>query len=99
MSTEVCVGNLPISATEAALALKFVKFGIVLSVRLEGASNSAKAQRRAFVEMQTSSQAQRAINGLNRADYDGRVISACRTVPVARQRIAEYRQATRKGEL
>lgn len=57
MSTEVCVGNLPTSATEAALALKFIKFGIVLSVRLEGDANSAKAPRRAFVEMQTPSQA------------------------------------------
>lgn len=71
MSTEVCVGNLPTSATEAALALKFIEVGIVLSVRLEGAANSAKASRRTFVEMQTPSQAQRAIHGLNRADYAG----------------------------
>ena len=34
----------------------------------------------AFVEMQTAADAQKAINGLNFADFDGRLMSVYRTV-------------------
>jgi RNA recognition motif-containing protein len=65
------VSNVPLSATESALAGKFARFGVVLSVRFDG----NPTRRGAFVEMKTAAEAQRAINGLNLADYDGRLIS------------------------
>jgi RNA recognition motif-containing protein len=65
------VSNLPLSATQAELACKFARFGVVLSVRL----NDVRPRRGAFVEMNTAAEAQRAIYGLNLVDYDGRLIS------------------------
>lgn len=76
LSARLFVSNLPLSATESTLAVKFARFGVVLSVRLDG----GKARRGAFVEMRTPADAQCAINGLNLADYDGRLISVYRAV-------------------
>jgi RNA recognition motif-containing protein len=70
---------LPLSATESTLADKFARFGAVLSVRLDNGA----PRRGAFVEMKTAAEAQRAINGLNLVDYDGRLISVYRAIVVA----------------
>ena len=73
MAATLYVSNLPLSATEENLAQRFCKFGDVVSVVLEVV---ARADRRgAFVEMKTSWDAQRAINGLNLSDFDGRLVS------------------------
>jgi RNA recognition motif-containing protein len=73
MGKKLYVSNLPLSATVGMLTMRFAKFGIVVSVALEAV---VRANRRgAFVEMQTSSDAQRAINGLNLSDFDGRLVS------------------------
>jgi len=73
MGFKLYVSNLPISATEATLTSRFCKFGCVVSVKLEAL---IRANRRgAFVEMQTSAQAQGAINGINLSDIDGRLVS------------------------
>lgn len=73
MSTMLHASNLPLSATEEGLAIKFAKFGPVLSVRLE--REGSVMRRRAFVEMQTDVGARRAIEALNLADFDGRLMS------------------------
>ena len=83
MSTRLYASNLPFSATEARLAISFAKFGVVLSVRLDQEKSGTRPS--AFVEMQTSAEAQRAIAGLNLAEMDGRLISvykALAPVPV-----------------
>jgi RNA recognition motif-containing protein len=73
MSTRLYVSNLPLSATEETLIMRFCKFGNVASVALEPVE---RAQRRgAFVEMNTRSEAQRAIAALNLSDFDGRLVS------------------------
>lgn len=73
MSTKLYVSNLPLSATADALITRFRKFGDVVSVALEP---SARANRRgAFIEMDTSSAAQKAIAALNLSDFDGRLVS------------------------
>jgi len=79
------VNNLPLSATEETLAGKFGRFGTVLSVKLDRDSATGISRRSAFIEMQTAADAQKAINALNFADLDGRLISvykALAAVPV-----------------
>ena len=77
------VANLPLSATEQSLAGKFARFGTVLSARMKRNAQTGHAERAAFVEMQTSAEAQAAINGLNLADYDGRLLSVYRATVAA----------------
>jgi RNA recognition motif-containing protein len=74
------VNNLPLSATEETLAGKFGRFGTVLSVKLDRDSATGVSRRSAFIEMQTSADAQKAINALNLADLDGRLISVYRAL-------------------
>jgi hypothetical protein len=73
MGTRLYVSNLPLSTTEELLTIRFRQFGVVVSVALEA---MVPANRRgAFIEMKTSWDAQRAINGLNLSDFDGRLVS------------------------
>lgn len=80
MSTTLYVSNLPFSTTEDALAGKFGRFGTVISVKLDRPAGAGIRLRGAFVEMQTAADAQKAINGLNFADFDGRLMSVYRAV-------------------
>lgn len=73
MSTTLYVSNLPLSATVEGLITRFRKFGCVLSVSLEAAHRPNR--RGAFVEMDSSSAAYKAIAGLNLSDFDGRLVS------------------------
>lgn len=73
MSNRLYVSNLPLSATEEMLTGRFCKFGGVVSVALEPTPRPNR--RGAFVEMNNSSAAQRAIAGLNLSDFDGRLVS------------------------
>jgi RNA recognition motif-containing protein len=78
MSTRLYVSNLPLSATEEMLAIRFCRFGIVVAVALEAGTRANR--RGAFVEMQSSADAQRAIDGLNLSDFDGRLVSVYRAL-------------------
>jgi cold-inducible RNA-binding protein len=82
VSTTLYVSNLPSSATEAVLTGKFGKFGTVISVKLDCAGTGV-SRRGAFVEMRTAGDAQQAINGLNFADFDGRVMSVYKRLTAA----------------
>lgn len=73
MSTRLYVSNLPLSATEEMLTVRFCKFGRVASVALEPVERPHR--RGAYVEMNTSSEAQQAIAGLNHSTFDGRLVS------------------------
>ena len=86
VSTTLYAGNLPISATAELLAVKFAKFGSVVSVTLDGNSATGASRRGAFVEMGNAVDAARAVAGLNLANLDGRLISvykALAAVPLA----------------
>jgi RNA recognition motif-containing protein len=82
MGTRLYVSNLPLSATEDMLTTRFRNFGVVVSVAIEA---MVRANRRgAFIEMKTSWDAQRAINGLNLSDIDGRLVSVYRALAAVR---------------
>lgn len=76
MGARLYVSNLPRSATQESLASRFDKFGTVLTVTLEG--DALTSRRGAFVVMLSSAEAQRAIDALNLADFDGRLVSVYR---------------------
>ena len=75
MSSMLYVSNLPFSATEETLGDKFRKFGAVLSVRITRDPATGVSRRCGFIEMGTTGDAQKAVNGLNLAEYDGRIMS------------------------
>jgi RNA recognition motif-containing protein len=83
VSKTLYVSNLPLSATEDVLAGKFGNFGTVVSVKLDRDASTQVSRRGAFVEMQTAADAQKAINGLNFADFDGRLMSVYKAAAVA----------------
>ena len=86
MSTKLYVSNLPLSASAETLITRFCKFGCVLSVALEPV---ARANRRgAFVEMDTSSAAHKAIAALNLSDFDGRLVSVFLALSSVPKRLA-----------
>jgi RNA recognition motif-containing protein len=86
VSTLLHVSNLPISATEELLAGKFGQFGVVVSTRISRDPSTGRSLRAGFVEMKTAADAKAAIERLNLADFDGRLMSvykALANVPVA----------------
>lgn len=84
MSTTLYASNLPLAATEDTLVSKFAKFGGVLSVRIERDA-AGSSRRSAFIEMETAAGARGAIDGLNLASFDGRVVSVyAAVIPVAK---------------
>jgi RNA recognition motif-containing protein len=80
MSTTLFVSNLPFTATEDSLVTKFGQFGIVVSVKLNRNALTGNSDRCGFVEMQTDADAQKAVNWLNYANFDGRLMSVTRAV-------------------
>ena len=78
MTGKLYLGNLPKSATEAELQAKFGQFGRVLIAILAADATTGRSNRSGFVEMETSDQAQAAINRLNMTQYDDVVISVSR---------------------
>lgn len=83
MSTRLYVSNLPVSATEQMLTIRFGKIGSVVSVQLEPVVRASR--RGAFVEMTNSSDAYRAIAALNLSDFDGRLVSVYLALSAARK--------------
>ncbi len=78
MSTTLYLNNLPVSATDEGLGAKFAQFGTVLSARVNRDPATGRSLGSGIVEMQTVNGAQAAIERLNLADYDGRVMSVRR---------------------
>ncbi len=72
MGKKLYVGNLPDSATEQDLSVKFAAYGIVKSVKLITDRDTGRSRGFGFIEMMSEAEAQSAIDSLNGADYDGR---------------------------
>ncbi len=72
MGRKLYVGNLPDSATEQDLSVKFAVYGIVKSVKLITDRDTGRSRGFGFIEMMSEAEAQSAIDSLNGADYDGR---------------------------
>lgn len=68
------VGNLPYSVTEAALSELFASYGKVSSIALITDRMSGQPKGFGFVEMESDSEAEKAIAGLNGKDLEGRAI-------------------------
>jgi RNA recognition motif-containing protein len=73
MGTRLYVSNLPLSATEAVLFTRFCQYGDIVSVALEPQKRAGHCG--AFVEMEDSAAAHKAIAALNLSDFDGRLVS------------------------
>ena len=78
MTAKLCVGNLPSTATKTELETKFGQFGRVLSAEVSTNATTGRSTRTGYVEMETSEQAQAAINRLNMTQFDDVVISVSR---------------------
>ena len=68
------VGNLPYSSTEEDLIQMFDHYGNVDNVRIIRERDSNRSKGFAFVEMEDPDAAQKAIDGLDGSDLDGRAV-------------------------
>lgn len=73
MSKKLYVGNLPFSTTADDLREAFEEFGEVISAELVSDRETGRSRGFAFVEM--SEGAERAIETLNGADFQGRALT------------------------
>jgi RNA recognition motif-containing protein len=72
MSTKLYVGNLTYSVTDASLEEMFAEFGDVRSAQVITDRDTGRSKGFGFVEMESSSAANAAIDGLNDRDHGGR---------------------------
>jgi cold-inducible RNA-binding protein len=82
MSTKLFVGNLSFNTTENDLQDAFAAFGTVVEANLMMDRATNRPRGFGFVTMSTPEEAQKAIEGLNGKDLDGRAL----TVNLARPR-------------
>ena len=75
MSKRLCLGNLPLNATEADLRLMFGRFGAVESTTIVRDPNSGRSKRFGFVEMTDDAEARNAVVRLNMTQYGDTVMS------------------------
>jgi len=72
---KIFVGNLDFSATEDSIRALFEPYGTVESVNVVTDRDTGRSRGFAFVEMADSSEADRAINGLNGTNLGGRALN------------------------
>jgi RNA recognition motif-containing protein len=72
MSRELFVGNLSYSTTEDNLQTLFSQFGTIETLKVISDAETGRSRGFGFVKMSTEDEAQRAIEGLNGQDCDGR---------------------------
>ena len=82
MSNKLFVGNLSFNTTENDLQDAFAAFGTVTEANLMMDRTTNRPRGFGFVTMSTPEEAQKAIDGLNGKDMDGRAL----TVNIARPR-------------
>lgn len=71
----IYVGNMSYDTTEGDLRAAFEQYGSVSEARLATDKYTGKARGFGFVEMANSSEANKAIDGLNGKDLDGRTLT------------------------
>ena len=82
----IYVGNLPWSMTEADLSSEFEAYGKVRSVQIIKDKLTDRSRGFGFVEMDSQSEAQAAIEALNGKDVDGRPLTVNEARPRAERR-------------
>ncbi len=80
MNSKLYVGNLPYGVDDQTLTQNFSAYGTVRSAKVMMDRDSGRSKGFGFVEMDSGTEAQAAIDGLNGMDVQGRAI----TVNVAR---------------
>jgi RNA recognition motif-containing protein len=83
MSTKLYVGNLPYQTTEADLQTLFEASGQVASINVVRDRATGQARGFAFVEMNDTESAQKAIKELDRYSYGGRNLTVNEAKPMA----------------
>ena len=74
MGTKLYVGSLPYSVTEGQLTELFSAYGNVESARVISDRFTGQSKGFGFIEMRTSQEAQKATEGLNGTQFQGRTI-------------------------
>jgi RNA recognition motif-containing protein len=74
MSTKLYVGGLPYSTTDAELSELFILYGSVTSAKVITDKFTGQSRGFGFVEMGTSDEAKKAIDGLNGTQLQQRTI-------------------------
>jgi|SRR5690606_10207371 len=77
----IFVGSLPFSMEEADLRESFEAYGAVSSVKIITDKFTGRSKGFGFVEMQNDDEAQKAIDELNGASYQGRTIVVNKSEP------------------
>ncbi|HKX00805.1 MAG TPA: hypothetical protein VJN43_23890 [Bryobacteraceae bacterium] len=71
----IFVGNLDFGATDSSLRAMFERYGTVDRVNMVTDRDTGRFRGFAFVEMSNTEEADRAIAGLNGADFEGRAMN------------------------
>jgi RNA recognition motif-containing protein len=83
MGKKLYVGNLPYSIDDSRLQSAFAEFGAVTSAKVITDRETGRSKGFGFVEMDSDSEADAAINKLNGAELDGRAINVSEARPQA----------------
>ncbi len=92
MTKKLFVGNLSFITSANNLINTFSDFGNVLDVKLVMDHITNRSKGFAFIEMNSEAEAQKAIQGLNGKDLDGRNIN----VSVAKTKVPETRERSNR---
>ena len=79
----IFVGNLDFAATESSVRSLFERYGTVDRVNLVTDRDTGRSRGFAFVEMSNTEEADRAIAGLNGANFEGRALNVNEARPKA----------------
>jgi RNA recognition motif-containing protein len=77
----IYVGNLSFDTTEDQLRQAFEGYGEVTSVKIVDDQHSGRSRGFGFVEMSSDEEGQKAIDGLNGQDMDGRELNVNQAKP------------------
>lgn len=91
-SPRIYVGNLSFDATESDLSELFSGVGLVQNVELVANRHTQKSKGFAFVQMQTTEEAQRAVTELHDKEYMGRKLVVSGAKAVEEKRSERVRQ-------
>ncbi len=81
MGKKLYVGNLPFTVTDESLSAKFSTVGSVDSAKIIMDRDSGRSKGFGFVEMSNDEEADKAVNELNGADFEGRALKVSEARP------------------
>lgn len=95
----IFIGNLPYEVTNEDLKGVFADYGTVKSVRLPTDRETGKVRGFAFVEMETETEEDAAIEALDGAEWVGRSLKVSKAKPREDKRSGSgYRGNSRRGD-